>query len=499
MNCRIPAAVPAVLAALLGAPLAHANLVPIDDFETGPFGFSTAAGDTVDTSVAIPAWASHAIRPQREIRIAGGPSSMSLAVAPSDDDAVVIHVPGPGHGYGWLRYEWDVARDLTFGGDVEKISMVVSGTPGKPVSLTIGTATMAYGFARNIQGGGGVQVLTFDLTGFAAAYASQATSLRFYFPAAGHYEVYDIRFGAPGAGPVDFEGSFVATQIPPIPSPPLTYELYSLATANPLYRGELAIADAWSDASSVPAGNWTWDSGPGQGGELGRAAFVWTEPGGIVSTGFDLTFAAVALGSPLVDLYPPDPIHGPESIALGFPVVLRDAQGAALGVSHNWVTLDFDERQLGALEFHEVSVTHGSARSWTEGFTLHFRVETVGAPDEVFPLFHVTWVGDWTEAVPTAAPEVTQASPRDGLRLSAHPSVTAGVTELRTSRPLERAAQVLIHDVTGRRVRSLSLDAGAQGARWDGLDAGGVPVAGGVYFVRVEGQKDAVTRVVRVR
>jgi hypothetical protein len=58
-------------------------------------------------------------------------------------------------------------------------------------------------------------------------------------------------------------------------------------------------------------------------------------------------------------------------------------------------------------------------------------------------------------------------------------------------------AQVDVYDVTGRRVRTLVNEwqgAGMQSVYWRGLDAGGIPVASGVYFVRLESHGESRSR-----
>lgn len=66
-----------------------------------------------------------------------------------------------------------------------------------------------------------------------------------------------------------------------------------------------------------------------------------------------------------------------------------------------------------------------------------------------------------------------------------------------------RPIRLDVHDVTGRRVRTL-IDApgvmGPQGVSWDGKDASGQPVAGGVYFMRLSVADESVTgRIVQLR
>ena len=48
-------------------------------------------------------------------------------------------------------------------------------------------------------------------------------------------------------------------------------------------------------------------------------------------------------------------------------------------------------------------------------------------------------------------------------------------------------------DLTGRRVASLSLPAGARSAEWAGRDLAGRTAPAGIYFARVEGEAAAST------
>ena len=249
---------------LFAAPASHANLHPIDDFEVG--GCSLAAtNNPVEADVPIAGYPSHALWSTRHLSLDPN-CSASLSPAPSSDDAAVFSAEGLGSCF--LTYDWGFPRDLTFGGTVEHLTMIVNGTAGKPVNVTIDNGTMTYGFYRTLQAGG-VQVLDFDFAAVPSGYLTQAVSLRFTFPGTGYYEVYDIRFGDHGAAPVDFQGNFVATQIPPVPSPPLVFDLYSAITAESIYRGEVAIANALTDDQTVPEADWTWGTVPGLGASRG--------------------------------------------------------------------------------------------------------------------------------------------------------------------------------------------------------------------------------------
>jgi hypothetical protein len=55
------------------------------------------------------------------------------------------------------------------------------------------------------------------------------------------------------------------------------------------------------------------------------------------------------------------------------------------------------------------------------------------------------------------------------------------------SKPVAEFASFAIFDVSGRLVRRLSVESGALDVRWDGRNQNGWPVAGGIYFARLEG------------
>ena len=91
-----------------------------------------------------------------------------------------------------------------------------------------------------------------------------------------------------------------------------------------------------------------------------------------------------------------------------------------------------------------------------------------------------------------------------GLRLEmAHPNPFADRTALAYTLEATASVRMSIHDISGRCVRVL-VDAqekpGRHVAHWDGRDAGGRRVGGGLYFVRVEaGDNVSTARIVRSR
>jgi hypothetical protein len=104
--------------------------------------------------------------------------------------------------------------------------------------------------------------------------------------------------------------------------------------------------------------------------------------------------------------------------------------------------------------------------------------------------------------------EVGVAEPSRGAawaRLGpAVPNPFRGATSLEWATLRAGDARLVVVDAAGRRVRSLAGGPAGRGthrAVWDGADDAGRPVAGGVYFVRLEaeGQRAATSKVVRVR
>ncbi len=99
-------------------------------------------------------------------------------------------------------------------------------------------------------------------------------------------------------------------------------------------------------------------------------------------------------------------------------------------------------------------------------------------------------------AVPTPI-----AVPREGattaLRLAASPNPARGATAIAFALPAAGPAQLAVYDLAGRRVALLAsgvLEAGAHEARWAGTGVEGVPVATGMYVVRLEAGGATLTR-----
>ncbi|MDX2473136.1 MAG: C25 family cysteine peptidase [Candidatus Krumholzibacteria bacterium] len=97
-------------------------------------------------------------------------------------------------------------------------------------------------------------------------------------------------------------------------------------------------------------------------------------------------------------------------------------------------------------------------------------------------------------------PGVATAATAGGTRLAlyaAQPNPAPGSTALGFTLPRDTHVRLRVYDVAGRLVRSLvdGRVASGEGVKiWDGRDESGQPVAGGVYFYRLEAGADILTR-----
>ena len=72
--------------------------------------------------------------------------------------------------------------------------------------------------------------------------------------------------------------------------------------------------------------------------------------------------------------------------------------------------------------------------------------------------------------------------------MSGHPNPFNASTTIICTLARGGRVDLAVHDVTGRRIRTLvssRLAAGPHHVRWDGLDERGAPAASGVYLVRL--------------
>jgi hypothetical protein len=116
--------------------------------------------------------------------------------------------------------------------------------------------------------------------------------------------------------------------------------------------------------------------------------------------------------------------------------------------------------------------------------------------------------GDWGYPSADALVSVGATGVRPGESARAFalaspvPNPSAGATTVRFTLPRPDDVTLSIHDVAGRRVRSLArgtLAAGPHEAVWDGRDESGRPAASGVYFVRLRAAAGELQRRVVLR
>jgi hypothetical protein len=76
------------------------------------------------------------------------------------------------------------------------------------------------------------------------------------------------------------------------------------------------------------------------------------------------------------------------------------------------------------------------------------------------------------------------------LRVSPNPALAHARVRFETE-PASHARTVEVLDLTGRRVATLPLPAGAHGVEWQGRDLVGHAAPAGIYFARVEDETRA--------
>jgi hypothetical protein len=96
--------------------------------------------------------------------------------------------------------------------------------------------------------------------------------------------------------------------------------------------------------------------------------------------------------------------------------------------------------------------------------------------------YDAAWALAWSPQVLAVAPTATAEAPR--LRFAApYPNPARSEVVLRLAAPLDRPTSVTVHDLSGRRVRALTITAGATRVAWDLRDDAGHRAPVGLYFV----------------
>ena len=261
-------------------------------------------------------------------------------------------------------------------------------------------------------------------------------------------------------------------------------------TVDPL-TGDLFVGDVgeshWEEVDHLPfdairGGNYGWPEreGPddaGLGTDCG-AGRPFVEP--VFAYAHDGTRAASIVCGPVYRM-PPDATDPP-----WFPA---SYEGSLFVIDHS----DGVIRRLagsGSAWCLAVPVAgQPSMEHWAEG--IPWIADFQQGPDGALWLLKrdtLTW-GVWriARAGVTDTPPPRARDDTAIVTVAPNPARTGRGVAIAWSLPGRRARALRIVDVTGRTVRSIALPDAARGSsRWDGRDAAGVPVSGGVYFVRIE-------------
>lgn len=504
-----------VVVALVGAKPAQGQVnYPIDDFEVLPFHVrQIGAGWQTQTQAIPPAYVGgHIISSTRELLVSSSGDNFAdaeLEVTSNGDDELVLSVPldsGSGVGEIWLTYALSPGGlDLTAGGSIDRIEADGRGTSGLG-----GTVYCRLTDTSNVQETAqtGISSLNYTTHTWWFSHYSQVdltdvTEIQFRFDDVGSYYVREIRLRAEGSNDLSYVIHSENTFTPPIPSPPIAVTAFIPLVGVPLYRAEISITQAF--AGFTPELQMAWSNVPSFDGSAGHLLMDWTDPAPFDALEFtlDLDFVPVVFaGQDLVpEIFPPDPVHGPEGVALRFPVQIRQGVGGPiLWESEVWLNLmPGPDQAEGALEFAAASVTpHGA--DWTDGFSIGIALLPGAAGVEtIWPILEASWWSDWRIYVDPTGVSDPRPGGITGPRLTAAPSVTRTGTTIRTSRPFPADARLIVHDLAGRRVVSLRPSAGSSAVSWDGRGGTGRELPSGVYFVRLEGAREDAVRVVKVR
>lgn len=487
-----------VAALLVDATPAHAQRV-IDDFENRDF-YIQAPGNTVSQTHAINA-AAHCLAPNRKLTAtANGPSSLVIASLNAGfvyDDATVIDFVNGGE----MRYVYELTgpTDLTEGGTVDRID----------IRVTESTTDMVIWCWRYAPGGSlasteymsGPGTATFDL--LPGNFDTAVTRIEVWVEPLnsgddGRIQLADIRSKRDNSLTTQLQGDFVATQIPPIPSPPLIFRALDIVS-QPLFEANVAIKYA-EVLGIAPCARWEWGETPFYEGDLAMMRFYWD-----TFDAFDNMTTTIAVdlaptgGSTPEILGTPTVLLGTEACAVTFDALIRDGGGVPIATSRT--TMSFMLGKYQELTFEDEMITLNKRANGT-GFDVDFRLEGYNIEMNE-PIFEIAWHSDYSTSVPTSVAEGVHPAldAGRGLALMAVPSITRGATEIRATRAPGTAIDIGIYDIAGRRVRTLHLARGASSIAWDGHDDEGETTPSGVYFARSQNPvvNAASTRIVRIR
>ena len=494
----------ALLAAALTAPSAAQVSFPVDDFEVQGFQLlQSGPGSVADVQIIAASQSGHVISNTREVFCIGGLNPETFAQATfvpgsAGDDQMLAQIGTDGSVV--VAYPIGFPVDLTVSGGVDRISFhVTASSEGRPVTVVLVDENDDFASASvPITTAGDEEI---PLSAFTGVDLENVVEIIFRLDEPGSYSVRDVRLRGAGSQGVDFDIHAEATQTPPLPTPPVLATIFEAPFVNPLFDLGVSLVDA--NAGFLPQLLLGLGVEPSADGQRALMFLQWEDlaPFDAVDVAFSFDFASS--GDLIPELYPPDPVHGPEGVTVPLLVGLRDGVGGpTVGMSEGWLTIDPAAQQAeSALSFENVMVTLNAqpAGGMATGFTVSMLLLPGAAGVEtIWPVLDMNLWMDWTPLTVTDTPVVAAPGESRGL-LTAVPSVTSGATEIRCTRPFAAGARLLVHDVGGRRVATVPVTGGARVASWSGRGRDGRSVPAGVYFVRLEGSATRATRVVKLR
>lgn len=266
------------------------------------------------------------------------------------------------------------------------------------------------------------------------------------------------------------------------------------------YNGTF-LSDVWSlELSGTPTWKLLVPSGLQPAGRMGAAGIVDTAHDRLIIFGgfggddlFNDVWSLGGTGSSWVQLMPSGAAPSPR---LGHSAVLDEAAGrmVVFGGFNSWFPGTNDVWALtleGPAAWSELLPAgtkppersyHSAGQDPFGNRMMIFGGDNDGQNDDVWFL---TWTADRSALVGVPRPTELRVTDSD---LVVFPNPASGPIEILYRVTSERAFDLAVYDVSGRKIRSLSSGGvlvGVQSARWDRLDSSGRRVAPGTYFLRL--------------
>lgn len=266
-------------------------------------------------------------------------------------------------------------------------------------------------------------------------------------------------------------------------------------------RDSLVLCGAWEGLHRSEDGGVNWDYDGSLGSvralaALGDTLFAALYPGGVRrSLDGGLSWLPVDAGLDGTEHINALAVHD------GTVYAARNLGTVVRWTGAGWVDAGLDDRFVYALVSTGPTLVAGSATAglflldasgdWTDisdGFTGQIVEAACLGPDRVY--VSTRHRGLWARPIAEldGSVSVAEREPAPRLELAAFPNPFNPTTRLAFVLPQAGPVEVAVHDLLGRRVRTLlqgERAAGRHALNWDGHDDGGRESASGLYFVRV--------------